>query len=99
MASTVSVRIGKEELSEISKLSKEGKTTKSDVLGDALKKGISEKKLEIALDKYKNHEASAAKAANLAGIPLSRFFDILFEKKIELNYTLEDFRQDAKEML
>ncbi len=96
MAETISVRIGRGELSEIGKLSKEQKRTRSDILREVLEKGIREKKLELALERYRNNEATAAKAAQIAGIPLSRFLDILFEKKIEFHYTLEDFREDIK---
>lgn len=96
MAETISVRIGRGELSEIGKLSKEQKRTRSDILREVLEKGIREKKLELALERYRNNEATASKAAGIAGLPLSRFLDILFEKKIEFHYTLEDFREDIK---
>ena len=96
MAETISVRIGKEELSEIGKLSKQQKRTKSDILREVLERGIREKRLELALESYRNNEATASKAAETAGISLSRFLDILFEKKIEFHYTLEDFREDIK---
>ena len=96
MSETVSVRIVKEELSMLNKLSKEEKRTRSEVLREVLEKGIREKKLELALKKYQNEEATAAKAAEIAGLPLTRFLGILFEKRIEFNYTPEDFREDIK---
>ena len=79
MAETVSVRIDKEELSEINNISKLEKKTKSDVLREVLDKGIKEKKLEIALEKFRNNEATAWKAARMADVPLSQFMDILVQ--------------------
>ncbi len=94
MGETISMRVGRENLLEISWLSRQEKRKKSDILRDILNRGIKEKKLQMALERYRNNEATAAKAAKIAGIPLSRFLDILFEKKIEFNYSLEDFRED-----
>lgn len=88
--------MGKDSLNEISWLSREEKRKKSEVLREVLEKGLGQKRLEIALERYRNGEATAAKAAKIAGIPLSRFFDVLFEKKMEFNYTVEDFREDLK---
>src|SRR3989338_5370722 len=68
MAETVSVRIDKEELNEINNISKLEKKTKSNVLREVLEKGIKEKKLEIALAKFRSSEATAWKDARLAGI-------------------------------
>ena len=96
MSGTISVRVGNDELNEISWLSREQRRKKSEVLREVIEKGLSQKRLEIAIEKYRNNEATAAKAAKIAGIPLSRFLDFLFEKKIELNYTIEDFREDLK---
>lgn len=99
MSETISVRVGKDEINEISWLSREQKRKKSEVLREVIEKGLSQKRLEIAIEKYKNNEATTAKAAKIAGIPLSRFLDVLFERRIELNYTIEDFREDLKEMV
>jgi len=94
MAETVSVRIDKEELSEINNISKLEKKTKSDVLREVLDKGIKEKKLEIALEKFRNNEATAWKAARMADVPLSQFMDILVQRGIDFHYGLKELRED-----
>ena len=66
MAETVSVRIDKPELKEIEAISKIEKKSKSSVLREVLEKGIMEKKLDIALAKFRNNEATAWKAARIA---------------------------------
>jgi len=63
MEETISVRIPKEELEEINRILKYRKSTKSNILRGVLEKGIKEKKLEIALEKFQNNEATASKAA------------------------------------
>lgn len=44
--------------------------------------GIKQKKLEMALQKFAHKEATAWKAARLADIPLTSFFDVLKERGI-----------------
>ncbi len=94
MEETISVRIPKEELKEIEYISKYEKATKSAVLREVLDKGIKEKKLEIALEKYQKEEATASKAAKMAGLPLTLFLDILYKKGINYHYDIEDLRED-----
>lgn len=98
MEETISVRIPREELKEIENISKHENATRSAVLREALRKGIKEKLLELALKKFQENEVSISKAAKIAGIPLTKFLDILFEKKINLHYDLEDLREDAKNL-
>ena len=94
MAETVSVRIDETDLNEINEISKIEKKTKSNVLREVLEKGIKEKKLEIALEKFRKNEASVGKAARMADIPLSLFMDILVEKKIDFHYGVKELRED-----
>jgi len=94
MAETVSVRIDKIELNEIDKLSKMEKKSKSNVLREIVNQGIKEKKLAIAIEKFRKNEATAWKAARLAGIPLSRFMDILVQNNIDFHYGLKELNED-----
>ena len=99
MEETISVRIPKEELEEINLILKYKKSTKSSVLREVLEKGIKEKKLEIALEKFQNNEATVSKAAKLAGIPLTLFLDILQKKGINFHYDIEDLKDDFADLL
>ena len=98
MEETVSMRLPREELKEIEYISKEEKATKSNTLRDVLRRGIKDKKLELALKKYQDNEATASKAARMAGIPLTKFLDILFERKISIHYDVDDLREDAESL-
>ena len=99
MAETASVRIDKRELKEIEEISKIDKNTKSNVLREILDKGVKEKKLEIALEKFRNNEATAWKAAKIANIPLTKFMDILVQKGIDFHYGVKELREDFEGLI
>ena len=99
MAETVSVRIDKRELKEIEEISKIDKNTRSNVLREILDKGVKEKKLEIALEKFRNNEATAWKAARIANIPLTKFMDILVQKGIDFHYGVKELREDFEGLI
>ena len=90
----MSVRIDKMELKEIDKISKMEKKSKSNVLREIVDKGIKEKKLDIAIEKFRKNEATAWKAARLAGLPLSKFMDILVGRDINFHYGTKELKED-----
>ena len=99
MAQTVSVRIDKEELKEIDELSKIEKKTKSNVLREVLELGLKDKKLELAIEKFRNNEATAWKAARMADIPLTQFMDILVQKGIDFHYGVKELKEDFEGLI
>lgn len=94
MEESISVRIPRNELKEIEFILEYGGSTRSNVLREVLEKGIKQKKLEIALEKFQNNEASASKAAFIASIPLTQFLDILQKRGINFHYDIDDLRED-----
>lgn len=94
MEESISVRIPKENLLEIKNISEEEKRKKSEVLRELLIRGIMEKKLEIALKKFQNNDATASKAAKIAGMPLTSFMDVLYKKGINLHYDVDELVKD-----
>ena len=99
MAETVSVRIDKTELQKINEISRLEKKTKSDVLREVLEKGIKEKKLEIALEKFRDKDISVGKAARIAQMPLSQFMDVLVEKNIDFHYGIKELEEDFEGLI
>lgn len=99
MAETVSVRIDNEDIKEIDKLSKLEKKTKSSLLREVLELGLRDKKLELALDKFRKKEASLGKAAKIAEVPLSQFMDILVEKNIDFHYGIKELEEDFEGLI
>ena len=99
MAETVSVRIDKEDIEEIDKLSKLENKTKSSLLREILELGLKDKKLELALEKFRNKEASIGKAARIAEMPLSQFMDVLVQKNIEFHYGIKELEEDFEGLI
>lgn len=99
MEENVSVRVGKEELKEISRISEYERATKSAILREVLALGIRQKILEIALEKFQKDEITAAKAARIAGISLSDFFDVLHKRGINIHYGVEELREDFERII
>src|SRR3990167_6084794 len=99
MAETVSVRIDKPELKEIELLSVLERKTKSRILREILDKGIKEKKLEIAIEKFRNKETTAWKSARIADVPLTKFLDILVEKGIDFHYGIKELKEDFEGLI
>jgi len=94
MEETISVRIPRQELKEIESISKYEKVTKSVILRDVLEIGIQNKMLAMAIEKFQNEEATAWKASRLAGIPLTKFLDVLKDKGLEFHYTEEELLEE-----
>ena len=99
MAETISVRIQKQELKEIENISNYENTSKSNVLREVLEKGIKEKKLSIAIERFQDNEATALKASKIAGIPLTLFLDILQKKGINFHYDIDELREDMADLV
>ena len=99
MGTTVAVRIEKKRLAEIKAISKEENRKNSEVLRETLDLGLREKKLTIALEKYKNKQVSVGKAAELADMPLSMFLDILRVRNVPFNYTVKELMEDFEGFL
>lgn len=99
MAKSIYIKIDKVRLKEIYEISKLEKKTTSEIVREVLDKGIKEKKLEIALEKFRNEEATASKAARMADIPLTQFMDILVQKKIDFHYGLKELREDFEGLI
>ncbi len=99
MTQTVSVRIDKEDVKEIDKLSKLEKKTKSRLLREILELGLKDKKLELALEKFRNKEASVGRAARIAEMPLSQFMDVLVEKNIDFHYGIKELEEDFEGLI
>ena len=57
-------------------------------------KKLNKKVLNEALEKYSKREISLGRAAEMAKMPLADFMKVAAERKIPLNYTEENLRQD-----
>ena len=52
--------------------------------------------IEEAIDLYKKGQVTGWKASKLAGISLWRFYEVLAERGVLIQYTKHDLEQDLK---
>ena len=98
MGKTITTRLPDEMVDEIKKIAEIEKLDKSSVVRRLLDKAIPSWKLEYALKLYQNKEISIGKAAELSSLSIWEFLDQLSQKKIPLNYDLEDLKTDLEKV-
>ena len=92
----VSVRLDEKQVKELAKLQKLlSASDNSTVFRYVLDKGIRETKIQKSLEAYKSGEASLEKAAALSGLSYWEFLDEMARRGVYLNYSKEDFEEDA----
>lgn len=91
---TISIRIPIEEYEELKRLTLDTGLGRSTVLREVLDRGIQDKKLDLAIEKYRKREVTLWKAARIAGIPLSKFLDRLDDEGLEYHYTPQDVEEE-----
>ena len=84
---TLSIRMDEDEFKALSLLSKEEKVDVSKKVRELVGYG----RVMLAMEKYKKSEASLEKAANIAGVSISRMMDLLQEHGVEANLEFEDY--------
>jgi predicted HTH domain antitoxin len=79
---------------EIERISKAEQLDKSSVIRRLLAKAIAQMNLENALDAYQKGDVSLGRATEMAKVSIWTFMTRLNERKIPLNYSVEDFEDD-----
>jgi len=96
MGKTITSRLPDEMVEDLEKIAEIEKLDKSSIIRRLLDKAIPAWKIEYALNLYKNKEISLGKAAELSSLTIWEFLEHLSQKKIPLNYDLEDLRNDLE---
>ncbi len=101
MAKLVSVtaRLSIDSLEYIKKVSRIFNLDKSTAFRDILKKGIQEDKKEKALNLYIEGKFSIEQAAKFADMYIGDFFELMRQKGIESNLTLEDLNESVRHIM
>jgi len=89
-------RLGLESVEYIRKISKMFSLDKSTAFRNILQKGIQEDKKEKALELYIKGRFSIEQAARFADMYIGEFFELMRQKGIESNLTLDDFDESMK---
>ena len=87
MTKTMSIRMDKESFEFVSRLSKQEKGDISKTVRDLVYKG----RVMLAIEKYKNGEASLGKAAEVAGLSVGDMMTTLEQYGVKSNLEVEDY--------
>src|SRR3989344_5016839 len=97
MATTVSVRIDKSLLKDLSAIEKQWQADRSEAIRRLLSKAVNNWKVEDALEKIREHKISIGKAAEECGISKWEMLDLARENNIDwTGYSKEDLERDIK---
>ncbi len=96
MAKTLTSRLPDEMVKKIEEIAQIEKLDKSSIIRRLLDKGIVQWMEDYALKLYQNGEVSLGRAAEISSLSIWEFLDKLAEKKIPLNYSVDDLKNDIE---
>ena len=91
---TTSVRLPKEIVEEIEKLSRDEGVDKGTLIRKLIAESLKEYKIKKALELYREGKVSLWKAAEIAGITYSEALEELKKRNIPFKYNSEDLEVD-----
>ena len=89
MTKTMSIRMDRDNYEFLAEISKEERSDLSKAVRDLVARG----RILLAVERYKQGEASLGKAAELAGLPVGQMMTILAEFGVESRIEKEDYLQ------
>ncbi|MFB6253212.1 MAG: UPF0175 family protein [Halobacteriaceae archaeon] len=90
----VTARVPDDIYEAVEMISEEEQTDRSTAIKRLLERGIEDWRIETAVRRYRKGAVSIGRAADLAGLSIWRFLDILDERGVEINYTEADLETD-----
>ena|SRR6202142_4262594 len=94
MTKTMSIRMDRENLEFLNELTREQRSDLSKAVRDMVTRG----RILLAVERYKNGEASLGRAAELAGVAVGQMMTILNEYGVESRIQDEDYRQGLESL-
>ena len=91
---TISIRMEKEDYASIKQIAEENKEDVSKAIRELVEKG----RFLFAMEKYKEKDISLGKAAELAGISISKMIDKLAELGIKNHLEFEDYERGLENL-
>ena len=99
MAATISVRLDKSLLKDLSVIEKNWQADRSEAIRRLLAKAVSSWKVQNALENLRGRRISIGKAAEECKLSVWEMFDIAKENKIDwTSYSKEDLERDMKSL-
>ena len=97
MGVTITTRIDDKEAAEIRAIEKEECLDRSAVVRRLLGKAILDRKIERALQQYRERKITIGKVAELTGLGLRDALSLASAKGIPFQYTIRELQEDIKE--
>jgi predicted HTH domain antitoxin len=94
MTKTMSIRMDEQNFEFLSELTKEERTDLSKTVRDLVTRG----RILLAVEKYRDGEASLGKAAELAGIRIGQMMKILADFRVESRIEQDDYLQGIENL-
>jgi predicted HTH domain antitoxin len=94
MTKTMSIRMDRDNYEFLTAISKKERSDLSKAVRELITRG----RVLLAVERYKNGEASLGKAAELAGLPVGQMMTILAEFGVENRIDKEDYLQGLKNL-
>ena len=91
---TISIRMEKEDYASIKQIAEENKEDVSKAIRELVEKG----RFLFAMEKYKEKDISLGKAAELAGVSISKMIDKLAELGIKNHLEFEDYERGLENL-
>ncbi len=93
---TVTTRLPKQLVKELEVTAEMEHLGKSEIVRRLLIEGLEQWRIQKALELYTKGKFSFGQAAKFAKVSVWRFSDLMKEHKVQLNYDLEDLKQDLE---
>lgn len=93
---TASVRLPRDVVEEIEKLSREEGIDKGTLIRKLISESLREYKIRKSLEAYRDGKVSLWKAAEIAGITYREALEELRKKNIPFRYDLDDLKADVE---
>jgi predicted HTH domain antitoxin len=94
MTKTMSIRMDEQNFEFLSELTKEERTDLSKTVRDLVTRG----RILLAVEKYRDGEASLGKAAELAGVRIGQMMQILADFRVESRIGQDDYLQGIEDL-
>jgi len=92
----VTTRLPREMLKEVERLAQREKVDRSELIRRLLDFALRQKRVEEALEAYRDGAVTLWKAAEIAGTSLREMMELARVKRILVPYTLDDLRRDVE---
>lgn len=93
---TVTTRLPPKVLEEIEEIAERDRVDRSELIRRLLDQALAQRRIEDAVDAYRNGKVTMWRAAELAGVSLRQMMSILNELRVELNYSIKDLESDIE---